>query len=105
MPKKGGLGQFADLRWGLGKKWGMFLRGLIPQCTLFATLEFLRVTKFHAPTRLSDLLHDFALANNASDRPCLWIESDIPSIPFSFWTLKRETAISLDQCSGTSVNK
>ena len=53
---------------------------------------------------LSDLLHDFVLANNASDRPCLWIESDIPSIPFSFWTLKKETAISLDQCSGISVN-
>ena len=38
LPKKGGLGQFADLRGGgLGKKEGVvFLRGegLIPQCPL-----------------------------------------------------------------------
>ena len=37
MPKKGGLGQFADLRGGLGKKEGLvFLKegGLIPQCKL-----------------------------------------------------------------------
>ena len=37
LPKNGGLGQFADLRrGGLDKKEGVvFLRGLIPQCTLW----------------------------------------------------------------------
>ena len=36
MPKKGGLGQFADLRGGgLGKKeWGVFDGGLIPIYTI-----------------------------------------------------------------------
>ena len=36
MPKKGGLGQFADLRGGLGKKeggWCFLGRGLIHRCT------------------------------------------------------------------------
>ena len=36
MPKKGGLGQFADLKGWLGKKEGGGVferRGLIPQCT------------------------------------------------------------------------
>ena len=38
MPKKEGLGQFVDLRGGLGKKEGggsVFEAGLIPQCTLW----------------------------------------------------------------------
>ena len=36
MPKKGRLGEFADLRRGLSKKegGGVFEGGLIPQCTL-----------------------------------------------------------------------
>ena len=43
MPKKGGLGQCADLR-GLGKKEGLvfFRGGLIPQCTLWDIIGNLR---------------------------------------------------------------
>ena len=44
---KRGLGQFADLRGSFGKKEEgvMFLRGLIPQCTLctgYANFDFIR---------------------------------------------------------------
>ena len=43
MPKKvGGLGQFADLGWGLARKRGVaFLRGVcLPQCTLCKTNRY-----------------------------------------------------------------
>ena len=48
LSKKGGLEQFAGLRWGLGKKEGWCFRRvrvgvLIPQCTLWAVfLEFVQ---------------------------------------------------------------
>ena len=35
LPKKGGLGQFANLRVGLAKKRDGVLVGLIPQCALW----------------------------------------------------------------------
>ena len=34
LPEKGGLGQFADLRWLSKKERVVLIRGLIPQCTL-----------------------------------------------------------------------
>ena len=46
LPKKRGLGQFVNLRGGLGKKEGVvFLRGLMPQCTLWSISHVLRVLK------------------------------------------------------------
>ena len=42
LPKKGRLGQFADLRRGLGKKEGdgVFDGGLIPRCTIWINMHF-----------------------------------------------------------------
>ena len=42
LPKKGGLGQFTDLRWGLGKKEedGVFEEGLIPPYTIWINMHF-----------------------------------------------------------------
>ena len=58
LPKKGGLGQFADLRDGLGQfanlrgAWqerggGVFERGLIPQCPLWHLCNLLLIVCEH----------------------------------------------------------
>ena len=47
LPKKGGLGKFANLREGLGKKEGsgVFEGGVIPQCTLWWCLILSKILK------------------------------------------------------------
>ena len=68
MPKKGELGQFADLRWGLArKKGGVFegVGGLIPQCTLWEVSVVLVVVAsggigyLHAPVSCPALAKGF----------------------------------------------
>ena len=60
LPKKGGLGQFADLRGegGLGKKEGvLFLRGgLIPQCTLCNSDNFRELIQNNTTHFLSEFI-------------------------------------------------
>ena len=69
MPKKGGLGQFVDLRGGLARKrgWGVFEEGSIPQCPLCCIKEALFFTYLHMIlTKINQCIFSFETKNYAA---------------------------------------